>query len=135
MNIEIQVGRTGSLSPVARLKPINVGGVMVSNATLHNEDYILGLDGEGTKIRNGVDIRIGDWVEGYRAGDVIPKVSSVILDKRPAEAKKYIISKYLKSFKYQAAYLFDDSRDNIHSFLKLKALFPKIAFHPNLVKG
>ena len=93
LNIEIQVGRTGSLSPVARLKPINVGGVMVSNATLHNEDYILGLDGEGTKIRNGVDIRIGDWVEVYRAGDVIPKVSSVILDKRPSEAKKYIFPK------------------------------------------
>jgi len=54
---------------------------------------------------------------------------------KTAEAKKYIISKYLKSFKYQAAYLFDDSRDNIHSFLKLKALFPKIAFHPNLVKA
>ena len=54
---------------------------------------------------------------------------------KTAEAKKYIISKYLKSLKYQAAYLFDDSRDNIHSFLKLKALFPKIAFHPNLVKA
>jgi len=84
--IEIQVGRTGALSPVARLKPVTVGGVVVSNATLHNQDYIEGRDSNGNPIRNGVDIRAGDWVEIYRAGDVIPKVKDVILDRRPADA-------------------------------------------------
>ncbi len=80
--IEIQVGRTGALSPVARLEPVNVGGVVVSNATLHNEDYIKGLDGKGNPIRDGKDIREGDLVQVYRAGDVIPKVADVDLDKR-----------------------------------------------------
>ncbi|WP_099823681.1 NAD-dependent DNA ligase LigA [Oceaniglobus indicus] len=88
-NIEIQVGRTGALSPVARLKPVTVGGVVVSNATLHNEDYIAGRDANGAEIRGGKDIRIGDWVQIYRAGDVIPKVADVDLEERPASAKPY----------------------------------------------
>lgn len=87
--IEIQVGRTGALSPVARLHPVTVGGVVVSNATLHNEDYIQGRDSKGNPIRDGRDIREGDWVEVYRAGDVIPKVRDVDLSKRPADSKPY----------------------------------------------
>ena len=81
--IDIQVGRTGALSPVARLSPVTVGGVIVSNATLHNEDYIRGLDGKGQEIRGGKDIRVGDLVQVYRAGDVIPKVADVDISKRP----------------------------------------------------
>ncbi len=80
--IDIQVGRTGALSPVARLLPVTVGGVVVSNATLHNEDYIRGQDSKGSPIREGRDIRAGDWVEVYRAGDVIPKIRDVDLSKR-----------------------------------------------------
>ena len=87
--IEIQVGRTGALSPVARLTPVTVGGVVVSNATLHNEDYIAGRDSKGQPIRGGTDIRVGDWVTIYRAGDVIPKVADVILDRRPEGAVPY----------------------------------------------
>ncbi|MEM9349253.1 MAG: NAD-dependent DNA ligase LigA [Pseudomonadota bacterium] len=88
--IEIQVGRTGALSPVARLTPVTVGGVVVSNATLHNEDYITGLDSKGAEIRGGKDIREGDWVQVYRAGDVIPKVADVDLAKRPQSAEPYV---------------------------------------------
>ncbi|SIQ77932.1 DNA ligase (NAD+) [Paracoccus thiocyanatus] len=88
-SIDIQVGRTGALSPVARLHPVTVGGVVVSNATLHNEDYIAGRGADGGEIRAGKDIRIGDWVEVYRAGDVIPKVADVDLAKRPAQAVPY----------------------------------------------
>ena len=88
-DIDIQVGRTGALSPVARLMPVTVGGVVVSNATLHNEDYIKGLDSKGNVIRDGKDIRIGGWVQVYRAGDVIPKIADVDLTKRPPNAKPY----------------------------------------------
>lgn len=87
--IDIQVGRTGALSPVARLTPVTVGGVVVSNATLHNEDYIAGRDNKGADIRDGKDIRIGDWVQVYRAGDVIPKVADVDLSKRPDTATPF----------------------------------------------
>ncbi len=87
--IDIQVGRTGALSPVARLTPVTVGGVVVSNATLHNEDYIAGRDARGQPIRGGKDIRVGDWVQVYRAGDVIPKVADVDLGKRPTETERY----------------------------------------------
>ncbi|MBC7155678.1 MAG: NAD-dependent DNA ligase LigA, partial [Rhodobacteraceae bacterium] len=87
--IEIQVGRTGALSPVARLAPVTVGGVVVSNATLHNEDYIAGRDSRGGAIRGGKDIRVGDWVEVYRAGDVIPKVRDVDLTRRKNGAQPY----------------------------------------------
>ncbi|MHA6262033.1 NAD-dependent DNA ligase LigA [Arenibacterium sp. CAU 1754] len=87
--IDIQVGRTGALSPVARLTPVTVGGVVVSNATLHNEDYIAGRDSKGGEIRGGKDIRVGDWVQVYRAGDVIPKVADVDLSKRPADSAPF----------------------------------------------
>ncbi len=88
--IDIQVGRTGALSPVARLKPVTVGGVVVSNATLHNEDYIAGRDASGAPIRSGKDIRVGDWVQVYRAGDVIPKVADIDLTKRPNDAVPFV---------------------------------------------
>jgi DNA ligase (NAD+) len=88
--IEIQVGRTGALSPIARLAPVTVGGVVVANATLHNADYVAGRDSRGQPIREGRDIRVGDWVTVYRAGDVIPKVADVDLSRRPPEAIPYV---------------------------------------------
>ena len=88
-DIEIQVGRTGALTPVGKLEPVGVGGVIVQNVTLHNEDYIKGIGGDGEPIRGGRDIRIGDTVIIQRAGDVIPQVVDVVLDKRPKNAKPY----------------------------------------------
>ncbi|MDA8846818.1 NAD-dependent DNA ligase LigA, partial [Candidatus Pelagibacter sp.] len=79
MNIEIQIGRTGALTPVAKIKPVNIGGVIVSNATLHNEDEIVRKD-----------IRVGDTVTVERAGDVIPHVVLVDLEKRKQNSKKFI---------------------------------------------
>ena len=79
INIDIQIGRTGALTPVAKIKPVNIGGVLVSNASLHNEDEI-----------TRKDIRIGDTVKIERAGDVIPHVISVDLTKRNSKSKKYI---------------------------------------------
>ncbi len=87
--IEIQVGRTGALTPVGKLEPIGVGGVIVQNVTLHNEDYIKGIGGGGEELREGRDIRIGDTVIVQRAGDVIPQVVDVVIDKRPKDAKPY----------------------------------------------
>lgn len=89
-DIDIQVGRTGSLTPVAKLRPVTVGGVVVSNATLHNEDYIKGIGGDGEPIREGRDLRPGDTVQVYRAGDVIPKVVDVDLSKRPDGAEAFV---------------------------------------------
>ena len=88
-DIELQVGRTGALTPVGKLDPVGVGGVIVQNVTLHNEDYIKGIGGDGEQLRDGRDIRIGDTVIVQRAGDVIPQVVDVVIDKRPQNAKPY----------------------------------------------
>ena len=79
LDIEIQVGRTGALTPVAKIKPVNIGGVIVSNATLHNEDEIVRKD-----------IRVGDTATVERAGDVIPHVVSIDLKKRKNNSKKFV---------------------------------------------
>ncbi|MDR7037829.1 DNA ligase (NAD+) [Methylobacterium sp. BE186] len=88
-DIEINVGRTGSLNPLAKLSPVTVGGVVVSNATLHNEGYVQGVGADGEPIREGRDIRVGDTVVVQRAGDVIPKVMDVVIEKRPADSVPY----------------------------------------------
>jgi DNA ligase (NAD+) len=88
-DIEIQVGRTGSFTPVGKLEPVGVGGVIVQNVTLHNEDYIRGIGNKGEVLREGRDIRIGDTVVVQRAGDVIPQVVDVVIDKRPKSAKEF----------------------------------------------
>ena len=88
-DIEIQVGRTGSFTPVGKLEPVGVGGVIVQNVTLHNEDYIRGIGGDGEQLREGRDIRIGDTVVVQRAGDVIPQVVDVLIDKRPKGSKEF----------------------------------------------
>jgi DNA ligase (NAD+) len=87
-DIEIQVGRTGALTPVGKLEPVSVGGVIVQNVTLHNEDYIKGIGGDGEPIRDGRDLRIGDTVIIQRAGDVIPQIVDVVTD-RPRGKEKY----------------------------------------------
>ena len=88
-DIEIQVGRTGSFTPVGKLEPVGVGGVIVQNVTLHNEDYIKGIGGDGEPLREGRDIRIGDTVVVQRAGDVIPQIVDVVIDKRPQDTKEF----------------------------------------------
>ncbi len=80
LDIQVQVGRTGTLTPVARLRPVFVGGVTVTNATLHNEDEV-----------RRKDVRIGDFVVVRRAGDVIPEVVSVVVERRPDDAREFIM--------------------------------------------
>jgi DNA ligase (NAD+) len=87
--IDIQVGRTGAMTPVARLEPVTVGGVVVTNATLHNEDYIRGIGNDGNPIREGRDIRVGDTVIVQRAGDVIPQILDIVPEKRSADSVPY----------------------------------------------
>ena len=86
LDIDIQIGRTGALTPVAKINPINIGGVLVSNATLHNEDEIIRKD-----------IRVGDTVTVERAGDVIPHILTVDINKRPKKSVKFIFPNFCPS--------------------------------------
>src|SRR5262249_55675091 len=85
--IETQVARTGAVTPVGKLEPVGVGGAIVQNVTLHNEDYIRGIGGGGEQLRDGRDIRSGDTVVVQRAGDVIPQIVDVVADKPRGKEK------------------------------------------------
>src|SRR5438270_4745689 len=87
--IEIQVGRTGSFTPVGKLEPVAVGGGLGRDVTLHNDDHIRGIGGDGEQLREGRDIRIGDTVVSQRAGDAIPQVGDVVIDRRPKDATEF----------------------------------------------
>jgi DNA ligase (NAD+) len=98
LDIEVQVGRTGALTPVARLAPVFVGGVTVTNATLHNEDEI-----------RRKDVRIGDTVVVRRAGDVIPEVARVVLERRPVDIREFIMPLVCPVCGSQVAKLLDEA--------------------------
>lgn len=93
LDIQINVGRSGSLNPVALLAPVTVGGVVITHATLHNAAYIEGKTQKGDPIREGKDLRIGDTVVVQRAGDVIPQIVDVVLEKRQEGSQKYSFPK------------------------------------------
>ena len=119
LNIEIQVGRTGALTPVAKIKPVNIGGVLVSNATLHNEDEIIRKD-----------IRIGDIVTIERAGDVIPHVISVDKSKRKKISKKFNFPKKCPSCGSATVKDFNETTKKLDAVRRcisenLNTLFPK----------
>ena len=120
-DIEIQIGRTGTLSPVAKLKPVNIGGVIVSSATLHNRDFIKGLDNKGNKIRDGADIRKGDWVTVYRAGDVIPKIKDVDISKRKQTSESFVFPDLCPSCKTKVKIDETDSAIRCYNFQHCEA--------------
>ncbi|AGA64593.1 DNA ligase [Liberibacter crescens BT-1] len=123
LNIEIQVGRTGALTPVARLEPITIGGVVVANATLHNEDYIKGLGASGELLREGRDIRIGDIVVVNRAGDVIPQVIDVVLDQRSPDIQPFRFPSFCPVCKSHAVRDIDSKTGKIDSVRRCTGSF------------